>query len=543
MTPTIADIEEWRQIMNDSGNGAKRRPTMLAIMDGCGYSPNPYGNAVMAADTPTLDSLYRDHPNTILKCSGKAVGLPEGQMGNSEVGHLNIGAGRTVYQSLSRISNAVEDGSFFRNEALLEAMERASGPGRTLHLMGLIGPGGVHSHESHLVALLKMAKGAGATRVCIHAWLDGRDTPPRSAAGFLGELSASIEEIGIGRIATLSGRYYAMDRDKRWERVQKAYDAITMGSGLKAASAGQAIEEAYARGENDEFVQPVNIAPEGEAPATIGDGDAVIFFNFRPDRARELTRCFVDPGFDGFARERTPQGLVFVCMTEYDATLKNVLIAYPPEYIKNTLGAYISSLGLTQLRIAETEKYAHVTFFFNGMKEEPNPGEERILIPSPKVATYDLQPEMSADEVGDRAAEEIASGRFDMIILNFANMDMVGHTGVFEAAVKAAEAVDRNIKKIVDAIAEAGGQLLITADHGNSENMLTEDGEPITAHSTNPVPLILVRDDDSGLALKGGGALSDIAPTMLGMMGLPVPEEMTGRSLIDMAPPAKGDAG
>lgn len=556
------------------------KPAMLMILDGWGASETDYGNAVKAAKTPNLDRLLAEHPNTLLKCSGIAVGLPEGQMGNSEVGHLNIGAGRTVYQALTRISKAISDGDFFTNPVLCSAMENAKG--HALHIMGLIGPGGVHSHQEHLVALVRMAKARGVKNIYIHAFLDGRDTPPRSASEFLAELEQALSTIGAGQIASISGRYYAMDRDKRWERVQKAYDALTLGNGLSAASVADAIKSAYERGENDEFVLPTNIhivesAPAGGAAygvtgdlaktadsatgnpinntdgaaedsaktaddpagasrdgafATVKNDDTVIFFNFRPDRARELTRCFVDPDFDGFERIAKPSIPVFATMTEYDRTMPNVVVAFPPEDISNTLGEYLSHQGLSQLRIAETEKYAHVTFFFNGGVEEPNPGEERILIPSPKVATYDLQPEMSAFSVRDRVLSEIASGHFDVMVLNFANMDMVGHTGIMEAAIKAAEAVDGCVGAIADAILEAGGQLLITADHGNSETMLTEDGKPITAHSSNPVHLILIRADDAAFKLSDGGALSDLAPTMLDMMGLPIPAEMTGHSLL-----------
>jgi 2,3-bisphosphoglycerate-independent phosphoglycerate mutase len=550
------------------------RPTMLMILDGWGASDADYGNAVKAARTPNLDRLLAEHPNTLLKCSGLAVGLPEGQMGNSEVGHLNIGAGRTVYQALTRISKAISDGDFFTNPVLISAMENAKG--HALHIMGLVGPGGVHSHQAHLVALVRMAKAQGVENIYIHAFLDGRDTPPRSASAFLAELERDLSEVGAGQIATISGRYYAMDRDKRWERVQKVYDALTLGNGLSAASVTDAINAAYERGENDEFVLPTNIRingrglenatadglandsvdgaekgfsnsavgdSENEVLATVKDGDSVIFFNFRPDRARELTRCFVDPDFDGFLRSAAPSIPVFATMTEYDRTMPNVAVAFPPEDISNTLGEYLSHQGLSQLRIAETEKYAHVTFFFNGGVEEPNPGEERILIPSPKVATYDLQPEMSAFLVRDRVISEIVSGHFDVIVLNFANMDMVGHTGIMEAAIKAVEAVDGCVGAIADAILKVGGQLLITADHGNSETMLTEDGKPITAHSSNPVHLILVRANDAddvshtnghdvAIGLSDGGALSDLAPTMLDMMGLPIPAEMTGHSLL-----------
>jgi 2,3-bisphosphoglycerate-independent phosphoglycerate mutase len=505
---------------------------MLAILDGWGIGKDDAGNAVRAASTPNLDKLFANHPHTRLKSSGLAVGLPEGQMGNSEVGHLNIGAGRTVYQALTRITKSIKDGDFFENPVLLKAVRDAKADGRALHLMGLVGDGGVHSHEEHLVALLRLAKANDVERIYIHAYLDGRDTPPRSAEGYLAELEASIREVGTGKIATISGRYYAMDRDQRWERVQKAYDALTLGDGLRADSSAEAIAAAYARGENDEFVLPTNIYEEGARPVTIESGDSVVFFNFRPDRARELTRCFVDPEFGGFKRERSPEHLTFVTMTEYDATMPNVTVAYPPEPIVNTLGAYLSALGRTQLRIAETEKYAHVTFFFNGGVETPNPGEERVLIPSPKVPTYDLQPEMSAYLVRDRVVAAIEAETFDVIILNFANMDMVGHTGIMDAAVKAVEAVDSCVGDIVCAIEKVGGQLLITADHGNSELMCTADGAPVTSHSTNPVPLILFRAGDADDALAPEGALSDIAPTLLDMMGLEIPTEMTGHTLL-----------
>jgi len=511
----------------------KRRPSMLVILDGWGYRKDKKGNAVALAHKPTLDRLIAEHPHTLIKTSGLAVGLPEGQMGNSEVGHLNIGAGRTVYQSLTRITKSIEDGDFFENPALLGAMEASRGEGRSLHLLGLVSPGGVHSHTDHLLALVRMAKHEGVGNVYIHAFLDGRDTPPRSAEGFLDELEKGLGDIGLGKIVSISGRYYAMDRDNRWERVQLAYDALTLGTGLEAASTHEAILAAYGRGEDDEFVKPTNISAGEEKPKTVSDGDAVIFFNFRPDRARELTRAFTETDGVGFDRARIYSNLYYVTMTEYDATFSHVHIAFPPETIRNTLGAYISSLGLKQLRIAETEKYAHVTFFFNGGVEEPEPGEDRVLIPSPKVATYDLKPEMSAYEVADRTVEEIGRGVYDMIILNFANMDMVGHTGVLEAAIKAVEAVDECVGRVVGAVQASGGQLLLTADHGNSEEETDENGEPMTAHTTNPVRLILVRDDDAGLKLKEGGTLADLAPTLLEMMELPKPSEMTGHSLLE----------
>jgi len=510
----------------------KYRPTALIILDGWGFREDPEGNAVALADTPVLDRLEVEYPHVLIKTSGLAVGLPDGQMGNSEVGHLNIGAGRTVYQSLTRITKSIEDGDFFENPVLTEAAKNAAEPGKSLHLMGLVSPGGVHSHTDHLLALVRLAQKHGVKNVCVHAFLDGRDTPPRSADGYLAKLEEGLKKIGLGRIVLISGRYYAMDRDNRWERVQLAYDALTLGKGLKAGSSEEAIEAAYARGEDDEFVKPTVIAGEKEEPVTVKDGDSVIFFNFRADRAREITRAFTEPDFDGFTREQVYSKLYYVTMTEYDAEFSHVHIAYPPDAVKNTLGAYIGSLGLKQLRIAETEKYAHVTFFFNGGVEEPNPGEDRVLIPSPKVATYDLKPEMSAYEVAERAAAEVKSGKYDLIILNFANMDMVGHTGILEAAMKAVHAVDECVGIVADAILETGGQFLLTADHGNSEEEYDEDGDPMTAHSANPVRLILVRDADREDGLADGGTLADLAPTLLDMMGLPQPSEMTGHSLL-----------
>ncbi|GHU66818.1 2,3-bisphosphoglycerate-independent phosphoglycerate mutase [Clostridia bacterium] len=525
------------QNTNDS---IKRRPSMIVILDGWGDREETFGNAVALAKTPVLDALWEKHPHTLIDTSGLAVGLPEGQMGNSEVGHLNIGAGRTVYQSLTRVTKSIKDGDFFENSALVSAMENAKGAaaatagmGHSLHLMGLVSPGGVHSHTDHLLALVRMAKDRGVRNIYVHAFLDGRDTPPRSAEGYLEQLEADLAEIGAGRIVLISGRYYAMDRDNRWDRVELAYDALTLGTGISSDSSSAAIRAAYERGEDDEFVKPTNmIGADGEI-AVVRDGDSVVFFNFRPDRARELTRVFTEPEFAGFARKVFPQDLNFVTMTEYDATLSHVHIAFPPEDVRNTLGEYLAALGLKQLRIAETEKYAHVTFFFNGGVEAPNPNEDRVLIPSPKVATYDLQPEMSAGGVTDRVVQEIEGGVYDAIILNFANMDMVGHTGILEAAIKAVEAVDTCVGRVVAALEKAGGQMLLTADHGNSEEVLTEDGRHITAHTTNPVRLILIRDDDAGLVLAGGGALSDLAPTLLDMMELPKPAEMTGHSLVE----------
>jgi 2,3-bisphosphoglycerate-independent phosphoglycerate mutase len=505
---------------------------MLMILDGWGIAPACEGNAVSRAETPNLDKLFAEHPSTSLLTSGKAVGLPDGQMGNSEVGHLNIGAGRTVFQSLTRIDDAIETGEFFKNPVLLEAVKKAKDGGGAFHIMGLIGPGGVHSYKTHITALAELAKRHDIDKVYMHAWLDGRDTPPMSALEYMRELESDIAKIGVGKVATISGRYYAMDRDNRWDRIEKAYDALTIGNGLHSVSAEMAIRESYNRCETDEFVLPTNIYADGGEPVTVADGDSVVFANFRPDRARELTRALTEPETVGFIARKKVENLYFVTMTEYDDTLKRVHIAYPPEPIKNTLAEYISNLGFAQLHIAETEKYAHVTFFFNGGVETPYPGEDRILVPSPKVATYDSKPDMSAYEVCERVVAEIKAEKYDLIILNFANMDMVGHTGVIKAAIKAVEAVDYCVGCITGAIAKAHGQLLITADHGNSEDMLTPDDEVVTAHSTNPVPLILFRADDLDTSLKDGGALSDIAPTLLDMMGLDKPAEMTGRSLL-----------
>jgi 2,3-bisphosphoglycerate-independent phosphoglycerate mutase len=504
---------------------------MLMILDGYGFRTETHGNAVAAAEKPHLDRIFSAWPHTTIAASGGDVGLPDGQMGNSEVGHLNIGAGRVVYQELTKITKSIADGDFFTNRVLIDAISRATETGRALHIMGLVSDGGVHSHIDHLFALIDLAAEKGLREVYIHSFLDGRDVPPRSADQYLARLEKKIASAGVGKIATVSGRYYAMDRDNRWERVQKAYDAMTIGNGLRAVNSAEAVRSAYARGENDEFVVPVNICGNGESPATVEDGDSVIFFNFRPDRAREITRCFVDPAFDGFARNKTPENLRFVCMTSYDAAMPGVNVAFPPESISNTLGEYISGLGLRQLRIAETEKYAHVTFFFNGGAEIPNPGEDRVLIHSPKVATYDMQPEMSAYLVADRVVKEINDDKYDLIILNFANPDMVGHSGIMEAAVKAVEAVDACVGKVADAMLAKGGQILLTADHGNAEVMLDEKNHPVTAHSTNPVPLALI--GSAATSLNPGGRLSDIAPTLLAMMDLPQPEEMTGHSLIE----------
>ena len=499
-----------------------KTPTTLIIMDGFGLANASDDNAVSLAQTPVLDRLFREYANTTLSASGLDVGLPDGQMGNSEVGHTNIGGGRVVFQDLPRISRAIDDGSFFKNEAYHQAMDNCLKNGSSLHLYGLLSDGGVHSHIQHLFALLQMAKDKGLERVYVHCFLDGRDVSPTSGKGFVQELCDKCAEIGVGKIATVMGRYYAMDRDKRWERVQMAYDAMVYGEGVHNADPVDAVARSYANGVTDEFVEPVVCDSEG----TIGDNDSVIFFNFRPDRAREITRAIVDPEFDGFQREFFPT--TYVCNTEYDASMPNVLVAWPRVAVKNGLGEYLSSMGMTQLRIAETEKYAHVTFFFNGGVEKQYPGEDRVLVPSPKVATYDLQPEMSAFEVCDKCVERIESGAYDVIILNFANCDMVGHTGVLEAAVKAVETVDTCVGKVVDATLKMGGIAMITADHGNAEDMKQEDGSPMTAHTTNLVPFILC---GAGSELRTG-RLADIAPTILDVLGLACPPEMDGRTLI-----------
>ena len=499
-----------------------KTPTTLIIMDGFGLANASDDNAVSLAQTPVLDRLFREYANTTLSASGLDVGLPDGQMGNSEVGHTNIGGGRVVFQDLPRISRAIDDGSFFKNEAYHQAMDNCLKNGSSLHLYGLLSDGGVHSHIQHLFALLQMAKDKGLEKVYVHCFLDGRDVSPTSGKGFVQELCDKCAEIGVGKIATVMGRYYAMDRDKRWERVQMAYDAMVYGEGIHNADPVDAVAKSYANGVTDEFVEPVVCDSEG----TIGDNDSVIFFNFRPDRAREITRAIVDPEFDGFQREFFPT--TYVCNTEYDASMPNVLVAWPRVAVKNGLGEYLSSMGMTQLRIAETEKYAHVTFFFNGGVEKQYPGEDRVLVPSPKVATYDLQPEMSAFEVCDKCVERIESGAYDVIILNFANCDMVGHTGVLEAAVKAVETVDTCVGKVVEATLKKGGIAMITADHGNAEDMKQEDGSPMTAHTTNPVPFILC---GAGSELRTG-RLADIAPTILDVLGLACPPEMDGRTLI-----------
>ena len=503
-----------------------KKPVALIIMDGFGIAPK-YGNAIDYARTPHLDQLFFKNPVTMIGASGLDVGLPHGQMGNSEVGHTNMGAGRIVYQELTRITKSIEDGDFFENEAMNKAVDNALENDGSLHLFGLLSPGGVHSHNTHMYGILELAKRKGLKKVFIHAFLDGRDVPPSSAKEYVEQAVAKCEEIGVGRIATISGRYYAMDRDNRWERVEKAYSAIVYGEGVQETDPVQAVQNSYDNGVTDEFMLPAVIA----GGDTVKAGDSVIFYNFRPDRAREITRIFVDPDFAGFERRNGFFPVCYVCMTQYDATMPNVEIAFKPQTLVNTLGEYLSKNGLTQLRIAETEKYAHVTFFFNGGVEKQYEGEDRILVKSPAVATYDMQPHMSAYEVTEKCVEAIKSGKYDVVILNFANCDMVGHTGVFDAAVKAVEAVDWGVKKVTDAVAEMGGVSCITADHGNADRMIDRDGTPFTAHTTNPVPFCVVGYDECK-ELRAGGVLADIAPTMLDIMGLPQPEEMTGKSMI-----------
>lgn len=503
-----------------------KKPLALIIMDGFGYNESDYGNAIAAAKTPNLTALMEKYPNTLIGASGMDVGLPDGQMGNSEVGHTNIGAGRIVYQELTRITKSIKDGDFFTKEAFVKAIENCKKNDSTLHFFGLMSDGGVHSHNTHLYGLLELAKKNGLTKVYIHCFMDGRDVPPTSGKDFIAELEAKCKEIGVGKIASVMGRYYAMDRDNRWERVEKAYAAMVYGEGVENANAVDVMEKSYAEGVTDEFVVPAVVDKNG----VISANDSVVFFNFRPDRAREITRTFVDDDFNGFERRNGRFPLYYVCMTQYDATMPNVDIAFRPEGLTNTFGEYIASKGLSQLRIAETEKYAHVTFFFNGGVEASFENEDRALINSPKVATYDLQPEMSAYLVADEVVNRINSDKYDVIILNYANCDMVGHTGVFDAAVKAVEAVDECVGKTVDAILAKGGCALITADHGNADKMYEPDGSPFTAHTTNLVPFICVGAGD--VKLREGGVLADLAPTMLKLLDLPQPEEMSGKSII-----------
>lgn len=502
----------------------------LIILDGFGVNPDSFGNAIIAAGTPYIRSLLSRYPHTTIGASGLDVGLPDGQMGNSEVGHLNMGAGRVVYQELTRISKSVKDGGFFENKEFAAAIDNAERNGGKLHLFGLLSDGGVHSHIEHLFALLKLAKKRGLDKVFVHCFLDGRDVPPTSGAGYIRLLEDFMKSEGVGRIATVEGRYYAMDRDNRWERVKKAYDAITLGKGEYCEDAEAAVIKSYGDGVTDEFVVPKVIIEDGKPVGRAEKGDSVIFFNFRPDRARELSRAFIMPDFSEFERGSGFLGVKYVGMTRYDATFAPYLsTAFGPEDLTDTLGEVLAKNGLTQLRIAETEKYAHVTFFFNGGKEEPDIGEDRALIPSPKVPTYDLQPEMSAYEVAERAVKEIESGKYDVVILNFANCDMVGHTGVFDAAVKAVKTVDICLKKVLTAILNRGGEAIVTADHGNADKMYDEEGKPFTAHTTNPVPFILAREGKR--ELRKGGNLADVAPTLLKMMGIEKPAAMTGTPL------------
>ena len=508
-----------------------KKPVVLMILDGYGLNKKEEANAVFEAKTPVMDKLMAECPFVEGNASGLAVGLPDGQMGNSEVGHLNMGAGRIVYQELTRITKSIADGDFFENEEFLRAVENCKKNNSALHMYGLVSDGGVHSHNTHIYGLLELAKRSGLENVFVHCFLDGRDTPPASGKDFVAELEAKMAEIGVGKVASVMGRYYAMDRDNRWDRVELAYRALTLGEGNTNASATAAIQASYADGKPDEFVMPTVVVENGAPVGLINDNDSVIFFNFRPDRAREITRAFCDDEFAGFAREKK-QGLVYVCFTDYDETITGKFVAFKKQSITNTFGEFLAANGKTQARIAETEKYAHVTFFFNGGIEEPNEGEDRILVKSPKVATYDLQPEMSAPQVCDKLVEAIGSDKYDVIIINFANPDMVGHTGVEAAAIAAVEAVDTCVGRAVDAVKAAGGAMFICADHGNAEQLLDyETGAPFTAHTTNPVPFILVNAGDE-FGLREGGCLADIAPTLIEIMGLEQPKEMTGKSLL-----------
>jgi len=515
----------------------KKIPYAIIIMDGYGLAPAGDGNAISIDGSKNVNEYIKNYPSATLGASGLSVGLPDGQMGNSEVGHLNMGAGRIVYQDLTKITKAIDDGDFFENPALCAAMDNAVNNKKKLHLYGLLSTGGVHSHITHLYALLKMAKQRGVKECYVHCFMDGRDVSPTSGVGFIRDLQAEMKELGYGKIASVTGRYYAMDRDNNWDRIEKAYDMLTLGTGAPCADPAAAVEESYAAGITDEFIKPINVYENGKAIGLIEKGDSVIMFNFRPDRARQITRAvsqkeFVVPKGTAFERKTGYLNPVYVCFTVYDAEFEGVQIAFPKTKLNNTLGEYLAKCGKTQLRIAETEKYAHVTFFFNGGIEAPNEGEVRDLIPSPKVATYDLQPEMSAYLVCDKVLEELDSGRFDAMILNFANCDMVGHTGVIPAAVKAVHTVDECVKKVIDKILSMGGAALLTADHGNADKLLAEDGSPFTAHTTNPVPVVLVSEKYKGAKLRKDGILADLAPTLLTVMGLEVPKEMTGKSLI-----------
>lgn len=502
-------------------------------MDGFGINHDPYGNAIIASGTPRLKKILAEYPHTQIGASGLDVGLPDGQMGNSEVGHLNIGAGRIVYQELTRITKDIQDGEFFKNSALLGACENAKKNGKALHLFGLLSNGGVHSHITHLYALLELAKREGLKDVFVHCFMDGRDVSPTSGLGFIKDLQAKMSELGVGKIADVTGRFYAMDRDFAWDRVNKAYDMMVSGDGNKFKDAETLIKTSYKNGVTDEFVLPSVIVDDNDTPiGTIKEGDSIIFFNFRPDRAREITRSFIYEDFDGFPRKSGWLKPYFVGFTQYDETFTGWDVAFRPAVYKNTFGEYVSKLGLKQLRIAETQKYAHVTFFFNGGVEHVNPGEDRVLIPSPRIATFDMKPEMSAYEVTDKAIELIESGKYDLMILNYANCDMVGHTGVLDAAIKAVDTVDECVGKLSEVILKHGGMALITADHGNADVMLTKDGKPFTAHTTNPVPLVLLDDENKNAKLKDGGILADIVPTLFDVMGLEQPAEMTGKSLL-----------
>src|SRR5690554_1858253 len=509
----------------------QRTPTALIILDGWGYREETENNALFHANTPFWDEIWQQRPHTLVHTSGLKVGLPEGQMGNSEVGHMNLGAGRIVYQSLTRINKEIADGTFFENPVLCKAADAAA-DGKALHLIGLLSPGGIHSHEDHIEAMIDLALRRGCKRIYVHALLDGRDMPPRSARPSLEKFEKKLREAGVGHVASIAGRFFGMDRDQRWDRVKQSFDAICCGDAPHHhEDAMTALDAAYERGENDEFVQPSAIHAAGGAPVSLEEGDAVVFMNFRADRARELTRAFVEADFKEFERPRLPRLAAFVTLTEYAADI-DADCAYPPERLANGFGEYLAARGLTQLRIAETEKYAHVTFFFSGGREEEYPGEARILVPSPKVSTYDLKPEMSAFEVTDELVEAIRARRFDAIVCNYANGDMVGHTGVIEAAIKAVEVVDQCLGRIIEALLEVDGDCLITADHGNVEQMVDEEnGQPLTSHTTGPVPLVYV--GRPSVKLQDGGALSDISPTLLSLMGLPQPEEMTGRSLVE----------
>ena len=509
----------------------KTRPVCLIIMDGYGIRKDENGNAIKQAHAGVVERLIKEWPSTQLGASGLDVGLPDGQMGNSEVGHLNMGAGRIIYQDLTRITKEIQDGDFFKNEELLKAVENAKKNNKSLHIFGLLSEGGVHSHITHLYALLELAKQHGLEKVYVHAFMDGRDVPPKSGAGYISTLQDKIKEIGVGKISTITGRYYAMDRDNNWDREKLAYDSLTIGKGKLFEDPVKAVEASYADGVTDEFILPINITENGKPFGLVEQGDSIIF-NFRPDRAREITRAFSEKEFDFFKRETGFLNPYYVCFTVYDASFTNVHIAFKKQEIKNTLGEYLAHKGYTQLRIAETEKYAHVTFFFNGGKEAPEKNEVRDLIPSPKVATYDLKPEMSALKVTEKYLEELDSGKFDVMILNFANCDMVGHTGVMEAAERAVTTVESCVNILVQAVLAKGGSILLTADHGNADVMIAKDGSPFTAHTTNPVPFVLISEQFKNVQLREKGILADIAPTFLQVMGEEIPAEMTGKSLI-----------